>query len=155
LRSIRRILLVTGSRRASFPHYQLVEKHLRAWDPQLIIHGGCVGFDILCEEWAVANGVPFSRFDTPQQDKERYGGRAFTMRNTTMVEHVIDTYCEQTDDGLWIARHTFVVGCMAFPGGGGTDDCAGKWLEYANRTVTFVTTRKLQFIDLRGEPFNV
>lgn len=153
---IRRILLVTGSRRATrIRHADMVDQVLSDWNPDLIIHGCCEGFDTICDEWATLRGLAVTRFKASSAAKARYGGMAFTMRNTDMVEHLRDTYCElhfgiDSDPYIqvWRARERFTVGCVAFPGGDGTNDCAGKYKTYYDLSYP---DRQLEFIDLRGE----
>lgn len=157
MRRIRRILLVTGSRKATEAHRGMVEEAFEYCRPDLIVHGCCVGFDLLADSVAHARGLAITRMDVPRQDKELYGGVAFTMRNTTMVEHVIDTYCELEEQGrFYIPRVGFAVGCVAFPGGSGTNDCASKWLAYKNQQWDMISKREaLGFLDFRAEAFHV
>lgn len=152
MKRISRILLVTGSRRATrIRHADMVDQVLTEWSPDLIIHGGCEGFDTICDEWGTKRGLAITRFNVSQDAKALYGGRSFTMRNTDMVEHLRDTYCEQDDYVYWMSRQSFTVGCIAFPGDKGTNDCAGKYKSYYDLSLPTFAPRQLEFIDLRGE----
>lgn len=135
----------------------MVEEAFNYYRPDLIVHGCCVGFDMLADSVAHVRGIAITRMDVSQEDKDAYGGAAFTMRNTTMVEHVIDTYCELEEQGrFYIPRVSFSVGCVAFPGGAGTKDCAGKWLAYKNQQYGLASEREaLGFLDFRAETFHV
>jgi hypothetical protein len=147
---IRRILLVTGSRKAKASHRYLVQEAFDYIQPDLIVHGCCVGFDLLADDEAYQRGYAITRMPVSAEDKKAYGPAAFTMRNTTMVEHIIDTYCELEEMGrFYVPRAGYVVGCVAFPGGAGTNDCARKWLAYKDQQVS--EERALGFLDFRAE----
>lgn len=156
MRRIHRILLVTGSRKAKEIHRSMVAEAFDYYRPDLIVHGCCVGFDMLADSVAHARGIAITRIDVPQEDKVSFGNLAFLMRNTTMVEHVIDTYCELGEGRFYIPRIGFTVCCLALPGGAGTNDCTNKWLSYKNQQHDLGSEREaLGFLDFRSEPFRV
>lgn len=126
MKQLRKILLISGGRH-NFS-YPLIVKALESWEPHLIIHGGAIGTDTIAAEWADKNGVAATKIPVPPGDYTLYGPRAALMRNTTMVHHVIDAYCELAL-GMWVAKAGYLVNGMFFPGRSGTADCKQKWTE--------------------------
>ena len=51
--------------------------------PELVIHGGCRGADLMAGDWAVSRGVPVLPFPA---DWERLGKRAGPVRNQQMID---------------------------------------------------------------------
>jgi hypothetical protein len=72
-------------------------------------------------------GVATTRIPVKKSEYDAFGNRAPLMRNTTMVHHVLDAYCEMVL-GRWAARIPFIVMGMFFPGRSGTADCKKKWI---------------------------
>lgn len=126
MKQLRRILLISGGR-YNFS-YPLITGSLAQWKPDLIIHGGAIGTDSIAAEWADKNGVATTKIPVPPEDYTLYGKRAPKMRNTTMVNHVLDAYCV-LENGLWGAKFSYLVSGMFFPGREGTADCRQKWSE--------------------------
>lgn len=126
MKPIRRILLISGGR--DNPVTIMIHSALESWKPDLIVHGGAFGTDTIADRWAKYNGVARTVLDVCKEDYELYGPRAPIMRNTTMVNHVLDTYCETTF-GYHTPRPGFTVAGMFFPGKNGTRDCFVKWTD--------------------------
>lgn len=78
--------MITGSRKWTDKEsvFEFLDEMTKMWGkPDLFIHGGAAGADILGHEWATNRGIEVKLF---LPDWKKYGKRAGHLRNQEMVD---------------------------------------------------------------------
>ncbi len=102
--------LVTGGR--DFSDHQAVNARLSAIGPDVVIHGGASGADLLAAQWARGRGIFEISSPVSPRTWERLGGKAGPARNRLMVAVAVG-----------LKSQGWRVVCVPFPGGRGTASC--------------------------------
>ncbi len=121
-------ILVTGGREfiPSPAHGTWFKYWLRALRPAFFLNGGAKGVDLWAEAIARAQGVEVQRCPVTPKDWAAYGGAAGAMRNTVMLEVMLE------HGGGY---------CLAFDGGSGTADMMHKAEKAGLRIINMQTQR--------------
>jgi hypothetical protein len=129
-----RVLVITGGRK--YNNARFLRNKIADWHPDMIVHGGATGADLLAHQYAREQGIPVACFWLSNNQWRTHGNYAGIRRNEQMIQFlrmIADFSAEEigvesiTTTYDYESGHPLIQG-IAFPGGSGTNDMSQRML---------------------------